>query len=233
MNKTRILLVEDDTYLGFMIKDLFEARDFDVEHYTNAEDALKAYSKSKADICIFDVMLPDMDGFGLAREIRNIDKKTPMIFLTAKSLKEDVVEGFKIGADDYIKKPFNMEELILRVQAILRRKGGGIELDNDKKIYNIGEFEFDYLHKTLKSKTKEYILTQREAELLKLFAINVNSVLDRKVVLKELWDDDSFFNARSMDVYIAKLRKYFKEDPDIEIINIRGKGFKLFIDHIK
>ena len=172
-------------------------------------------------------MMPVKDGFTLARDVRMINSDIPIIFLTAKSLKEDVIEGFKIGADDYITKPFSMEELIFRLEAILRRtKGDALDVQSQ---FKIGEFIFDATKQSLVLNGQERKLTTKEADLLKLLCVNANKILDRNFALKSIWVDDSYFNARSMDVYITKLRKYLKEDPKVEIINVHGKGFKLII----
>jgi DNA-binding response OmpR family regulator len=171
-------------------------------------------------------MLPVKDGFSLARDFRKIDPEIPIIFLTAKALKEDKIEGFRIGCDDYITKPFSVEELVLRMQAVLRRSQGGLK-PQEKQIFEIGDFSFDAGHQTLKIGSEEKKLTYKESELLRLLCLHKNKILERDVALKIIWNDDSFFTARSMDVYITKLRRYLKADPKIQIVNIHGKGFKL------
>jgi DNA-binding response OmpR family regulator len=175
-------------------------------------------------------MMPVMDGFTLAKEIRQIDKKVPILFLTAKSMQEDKLKGFELGADDYLTKPFSMEELIMRMQAIIRRTGEATLNKNQIHLYEIGKLNFDFNRQVLKTPEEELKLTSKEAGLLKLLCENVNDVLDRSVALKKVWFDDSYFNARSMDVYITKLRKYLKADPDIELLNVHGVGFKLVIN---
>jgi DNA-binding response OmpR family regulator len=229
MTKTRILIVEDDPYLGLIMKECFEDQKFEARLCTNGREGLETYHVFKPEICILDVMMPLKDGFELARDIRHIDKDTPLIFLTAKSLKEDVIEGFSIGADDYVKKPFSMEELAMRVQAILKRSGIKSDEAATTVTYQLGKYFFDHTRQELSTEKLKKKLTHKEAELLKLLCDNLNRTLDRNLVLKKLWGDDTFFNARSMDVFIVKLRKLLKEDPNIEILNIRGKGFKLLL----
>jgi two-component system, OmpR family, response regulator len=225
--KTRILLAEDDENLGMLLKEYLKAKDFDAELFNNGEKALKSYERNPYDICVLDVMMPVMDGFTLAKEIRIRNKKVPIIFLTAKSMKEDVIEGFTIGADDYIAKPFSMEELIFRIDAILRRTNS--KSDSEQTQYHLGQYEFDYNKQTLTYADKAQKLTTKESDLLKLLCDNKNSLLERNYALKSIWIDDNYFNARSMDVYITKLRKYLKEEPGIQILNIHGKGFKLLV----
>ena len=230
MEKTNILLAEDDPNLGSLLKDYLDAKGFSTSLATNGKEGYQHFSKEKYDMCILDVMMPVMDGFTLAKEIRKSDKDIPIVFLTAKSMKEDTIEGFHAGADDYITKPFSMEELLLRMQAILRRTKDGANSKPEKTNFVIGKFKFDHLRQMLEINGKENKLTTREADLLKLLCMHENQVLDRNLALKTLWNDDSYFNARSMDVYITKLRKYLKEDPGVEILNIHGKGFRLLVN---
>jgi len=225
--KIRILLAEDDENLGALLKEYLKARNFDAELFVNGERALRSFERNTFDIFVLDVMMPVMDGFTVAREIRKLKKDTPIIFLTAKSMKEDVIEGFTIGADDYITKPFSMEELIFRIEAILRRTKGNLE--NEQKIFQLENYIFDYDKQTLTFGDKIQKLTTKESDLLKLLCDNKNSILERNYALKSIWIDDNYFNARSMDVYITKLRKYLKEEPGIQILNIHGKGFKLLV----
>ncbi len=225
--KAHILLAEDDDNLGMLLQEYLNAKGFKTELFPNGEAALKAFKNSSYDLCVLDVMMPLMDGFTLAKEIRIINDKVPIIFLTAKSLKNDVVEGFKIGADDYITKPFSMEELLFRVEAILRRtKGLSIQ---DKTSYSIGKYQFNAETQELILNENVIKLTTKESELLQLLCQNLNGVLDRNYALKKIWLDESYFNARSMDVYITRLRKHLSEDPRIEIMNVHSKGFKLII----
>lgn len=228
MIKTKILLVEDEIFLAEIVKESFETRGFEVHHSENGVKGLSAFKKFKPDICIFDVMMPEMDGFTLAKEIKLLNPKQAIIFLTAKSMTEDVIEGFELGADDYVKKPFSMEELIHRVKAVLGRTNGisSVEAKKDEPI-NISTYVFDPLKQELNYHGEVKKLTSRESELLTILCSNKNQLVERDVILKRLWGDDSYFNARSMDVFITKIRKYLSEDSDIEIINVRGKGYKI------
>ena len=224
---TKILLAEDDENLGGMLKNYLMAKSFETDLYEDGEKALDGFFKNRYDLCILDVMMPMMDGFTLAQEIRVMNKFVPIIFLTARSMKDDVLAGFKIGADDYITKPFNMDELLFRIEAILRR----IKTDpmSVQQMYALGKFTFDAQKQVLQSLDTSYKLTTKEAELLKLLCDNANQILERNYALKTIWEDDNYFNARSMDVYITKLRKYFKDEPSVEILNVHGKGFKLVV----
>jgi DNA-binding response OmpR family regulator len=221
----KILLAEDDHNLGTILKAYLEAKGYPTKLYMNGKEALEAYTKEKFDFCILDVMMPVKDGFTLAKDIRKTDKKIPILFLTAKSMQEDRIEGLQLGADDYLTKPFSMEELLLRIKAILRR--ANTPAAADQTVFKLGAYVFDYTHQTLIMQGETQKLTSKEAELLKLLCENMNSVLDRSIALNRIWNDDSYFNARSMDVYIAKLRKYLKDDPTIELLNVHGIGFKL------
>ena len=217
-NKLKILLCEDDENLGMLLREFLQAKGFNADLCNDGEKGYKAFLKNKYDLCVLDVMMPKKDGFTLAQEIKNVNSEVPIIFLTAKSIKEDVLEGFKIGADDYMTKPFSMEELVVRITAVLRRVRG--KRDKDVTEYRLGKFIFDTKKQTLVSGDQSTKLTTKESELL-------TDVLERNYALKTIWVDDNYFNARSMDVYITKLRKLLKSDPDIEIINIHGKGYKL------
>lgn len=229
MSEKKILLVEDDVNLGSLLKQYLSAKGYKTELHTNGAEGYDAFMKSRFDVCILDVMMPVKDGFSLAQDIRLINSEIPIIFLTAKSMKEDVLEGFKIGADDYITKPFNMEELIYRLEAILRRasSNGTNQTAGDKM--QIGKYFFDSMKQQLIHEGKTIKLTTKESGLLKLLANNINKVVERNVALNTIWGEDSYFNARSMDVYITKLRKYLKNDSGIEILNVHGKGFKLIV----
>lgn len=222
----RVLLAEDDENLGFLLKEYLQAKEYDVDLYKDGEKAYRGFQNNYYDICILDVMMPIKDGFTLAKEIRMANPAMPILFLTAKSLKEDVIEGFSIGADDYMTKPFSIEELLMRIEAILRRTRKDSP-DSEQSSFQIGRYLFDATKQTLQLDDEVRKLTTKESELLKYLCINKNSLLDRNFALKTIWVDDSYFNARSMDVYITKLRKYLANDPTIEIINVRGKGFKL------
>lgn len=225
MNKDKLLIVEDDENLGQILKEYLEIKGFSTCLARDGEEGLATFNQNAFDLCILDIMMPKKDGFALAREIRLLNKQVPIIFLTAKSLKEDTIEGFKIGADDYITKPFSMEELLLRIRAVLRRTGG--KKPNPEKTYKFGKFQFDYDQQILKIDDHQQKLTSKESELLWLLCQNLNQTLDRSMALKLIWKDDSYFNARSMDVYIAKLRKHLKKDENTQILTIHGEGFKL------
>ncbi len=222
--KTSILLAEDDENLGMLLKEYLNAKGFETSLFANGDSAYHDFIKNKYDLCILDVMMPVKDGFTLAKEIRQANQEIPIIFLTAKSMKDDVIKGFTLGADDYITKPFSMEELLFRIEAILRRTGGKTEVPDT---FNIGKYVFDTNKQTLQLNEEVTRLTTKETELLKLLCSNNNKILDRNFALKTIWNEDNYFNARSMDVYITKLRKYLKNDPSVEIINVHGKGFKL------
>ena len=226
----RLLLVEDDPNLGSLLKEYLQAKGFDVMLATDGEKGFKTFSQHEFDFVILDVMLPEKDGFTVAKEIRAINQKIPILFLTARSLKEDTLKGFNVGADDYVTKPFSMEELLVRIQAIIRRSDSTWLTEADKKVFDIGGFEFDYERQHLTFGKKEQKLTTKENDLLHLLCLNRNNILERRYALNAIWGDDNYFNGRSMDVYIAKLRKYLKDDPAIEIINIHGKGFKLLVN---
>ncbi len=228
INHHKILLVEDDLNFGDVLKSYLEMHDYDVTLAKDGEDGLVKYNKGQFDLCILDVMMPKKDGFTLGREIREKSSEVPIIFLTAKTLKEDVLEGFKIGADDYITKPFNSEELLLRVRAIMRRSGPKTDPREDVKEFKLGKFVFNYPLRTLTydGKDKEG-LSPKEAHLLRLFCMYKNDVLPRSVALKKIWHEDNYFTARSMDVFVTKLRKYLSKDEDLEIVNIHGNGFRL------
>ena len=225
MGKTRILLAEDDENLGSLLKEYLNAKGYETELFSDGNKAYRGFIKEYFDICLLDVMMPEKDGFTLAKEIRQINSDMPILFLTAKSMKEDILEGFSIGADDYITKPFSMEELMYRIEAILRRINQDTAREN--KIFQVGLYLFDTQNQLLKKGNKKKKLTTKESELLKLLCNNMNKVLERNFTLRTIWIDDNYFNARSMDVYITKLRKYLKDDPAIQIINVHGKGFKL------
>jgi len=226
--KLRILLCEDDENLGMLLREYLQAKGYSAELFPDGEAGYKAFLKNKYDLCVFDVMMPKKDGFTLAKEVRQINSEIPIIFLTAKNMKEDVLEGFKLGADDYMSKPFSMEELLLRIEAVLRRSTG-LKPEDEQEVFKIGKLTFNSKKQTLFDGEEEQKLTTKESELLKLLCMNVNKVLERNYALKNIWADDNYFNARSMDVYITKLRKHLKKDPSVEIINVHGKGYKLIL----
>ncbi len=227
MDKPKILLVEDDTNLGQILKEYLDVKGYDTTLARDGEAGLKAFPRDEYAICILDVMMPKVDGFTLATEIRKMDTDIPIIFVTAKSMKEDTIQGFTVGGDDYITKPFSMEELLLRIKAILKRTFKSPEEDQSR--FSIGEYMFDSDAQTLthSGNGENHKLTSKESALLKLLCLRKNQMLDRSVALKKIWFDDNYFNSRSMDVYITKLRKYLKSDENIQIINVHGQGFKL------
>ena len=232
--KQKILLVEDDQNFGDVLRSYLEMHDYDVSLESDGDAGLVTYKKGSFDLCIFDVMMPKKDGFTLAKEIRERDNEMPIIFLTAKTMKDDVLEGFKIGADDYITKPFNSEELLLRIQAILKRSQQKPDPSDEIKEFQIGKFHFNYPLRILtftdddSNEVKEK-LSPKEAHLLRMFCVRKNDVLPRSEALTKIWGEDNYFTARSMDVFVTKLRKYLKLDSNIEIVNIHGNGFQLLV----
>ncbi len=227
MEKQRILLCEDEESLGMLLREYLQAKGYDAELYLDGESGYKAFVKSHFDMCLLDVMMPRMDGFSLAREIRIINQDVPIIFLTAKNLKDDILEGFKLGADDYLTKPFSMDELVYRMEAIMRRVRG--KNQKVQTVYQIGKFTFDTQRQILSFGNEQTKLTTKESELLALLCSHSNEVLERELALKTIWIDDNYFNARSMDVYITKLRKHLRADDRIEINNVHGKGYRLIV----
>ncbi len=224
MNKIKVLLVEDEPALSMIVKDALEKREFSVECAENGNIGLEMFHKIKPDIVVADIMMPKMDGFSMAQLIRQSDKQTPILFLSAKSRTDDVVQGFEIGGNDYLKKPFGMDELIVRIKALLNRVQNEIP---QNKIYQIGEYTFDPIQQKLVHSQKTEILSHREAAILERLCSNQNNIVENKAVLMELWGDDSFFNTRSLHVFIVKLRKKLSFDSRIQIINIRGIGYKM------
>lgn len=229
--KTKILLVEDNQNLRLVLKDYLEMLNYDVTACSDGEEGAKVFGKDKFDLCILDIMMPVKDGFTLAQEIRNIDSNVPVIFLTARTLKEDKIKGFKIGADDYITKPFSTEELSLRIEAILRRTQSVkiTSILGKQETFDVGIFHFDYNALLLKSPSISRNLTRKEADLFRLLCMHKNTLIPREIILKSVWGEDDYFIGRSMDVFITKLRKYLKEDPNVAIKNVHGSGFKLEI----
>lgn len=223
--RIKILFAEDEPSLGMIVQESLETRNFEVIRAHNGEEAIKLYSSENPDILVLDVMMPKKDGFTVAKEIREQNAQIPIIFLTAKSQTKDVLEGFQHGGNDYLKKPFSMEELIVRIKALLER----VELKQNIKSLQIGAFKFNYNKQLLQFKGEEIQLTHRESELLFHLYQKKNEILDRSLILKKLWGDDDFFNARSMDVFISKLRKKLKGDSSVQIINVRGYGYKLIV----
>ena len=226
-NKLHILLCEDEESLGMLVREYLQAKGYDAELYLDGEAGYKAFVKGKYDMCLLDVMMPKMDGFTLARELRSINSEVPIMFLTAKNLKDDILEGFKLGADDYLTKPFSMDELVYRMEAILRRvKARSRQMATR---YQLGRFTVDTQRQLLSIDDKSTKLTTKESELLTMLCTHMNDILERDLALKTIWIDDNYFNARSMDVYITKLRKHLKDDPNVEINNVHGKGYRLVV----
>ncbi len=229
IDPARILLVEDDPNLGYVLQENLELKGYDVTRCADGEEGLEIYLKERFDLCLIDVMLPKKDGFTLAKDIRKTGQEVPIIFLTAKSLKEDRIEGFKVGGDDYVVKPFSMEELGLRIRAVLKRSTKSALEIGEVENFSIGQYVFDYKRQTLGIGEKAVKLTSKEAELLRLLCLHRNEVMEREVALRLIWGEDNYFNARSMDVFITKLRKYLGEDSSIEIKNVHGQGFRLLV----
>lgn len=231
MEQPSILLVEDDTNLGGVLQEYLSIKGYTVELCRDGEAGWTAFQKGKFDLCIVDVMMPKQDGFSLARSIRANDEHVPIVFVTAKSMQSDKIEGFQIGADDYITKPFSIEELLLRVQAIMRRSKQPTETAPQELPDNfpIGTYTFSYQNQILRHSEATTQLTGKEADLLRLLCLHANHVMKRETALKAIWGDDSYFNGRSMDVFITKLRKYLKLDPTVEIMNVHGLGYKLIV----
>jgi len=224
--KYKILLCEDDTNLGMVLKNYLELNDYDVILERDGRLGLAAFQREKFDICLLDVMMPNMDGFTLAEEIRDVDPDMPLFFLSAKTMKEDIIAGYKLGADDYITKPFDSEVLLLKIKAILKRNEEENRI-NENIEFDLGSYHFNPRLRQLSHADIMQTLSPKENELLKMLAEHKNDLLAREQALKKIWGSDTYFNGRSMDVYIAKLRKYLKDDPNIEIVNIHGNGFRL------
>jgi DNA-binding response OmpR family regulator len=224
--KYKILLCEDDTNLGMVLKNYLELTDYDVTLERDGRLGLAAFQREKFDICLLDVMMPNMDGFTVAEAIRDVDPDMPLFFLSAKTMKEDIIQGYKLGADDYITKPFDSEVLLLKIKAILKRSEEENKI-NDNIEFDLGSYHFNPRLRELKVGATVHVLSPKENELLKMLAEHKNDLLQRDKALKKIWGSDTYFNGRSMDVYIAKLRKYLKEDSQIEIVNIHGNGFRL------
>lgn len=225
MSTTKVLYVEDELFLGKIVRESLESRGFAVTMESDGAKVLDVFKQSNPDICVLDVMLPNKDGFTIADEIRELNETVPIIFLTAKTQTEDVVKGFSLGGNDYVRKPFSMEELIVRIQSLLRNKAEGTtKLTGD--MVSFGKYTFQLNRQVLTHGKEERKLSYRESELLKLLYENRSTVIDRKDILNLLWGNDSFFNSRNLDVYITKLRSYLKDDPSLEIITIKGIGYR-------
>ena len=229
-NSKKILLVEDDVNFGNILKEYLQINNYNIVLARNGIEGYDKFSSAEFDLCILDVMMPFKDGFSLAKEIRSKNEEVPLIFLTAKNLKEDVLKGFKIGADDYLTKPFDTEVLLAKIKAIMSRKKIFNVPSSEDIIFKIGKFDFNSKLRILSLETNQFKLSPKENELLRLLIININDLLSREIALNKIWRDDSYFASRSMDVYIAKLRKYLSLDSKIEIINIHGEGFRLVVN---
>ena len=231
-NKQKVLLVEDDPNLGLLLQDYLQLKGkYDVVLAKDGDEGLKCFTSGRYDICILDVMMPKKDGFTLGREIRKINNDVPIIFATAKSMIEDKSEAFNLGGDDYITKPFRIEELLLRINALLKRTNQvKNSLGGEPDKFDIGDYQFDYTAQVIKKDELQQKVSTKEAELLRLLCLKKNNVLTREEALLSIWHDDNYFNGRSMDVFLSKLRKYLKDDPKVEILNVHGKGYKLIVN---
>lgn len=226
----KILLVEDDQNFGIVLREYLTLNDFEVTLAKNGMEGFEKFKKDNYDLCILDVMMPYKDGYTLAKEIREKNKDVPLIFLTAKSMKEDVMKGYKVGADDYLNKPFDSDVLLMKIKAIIQRKSAETKNEPAKFEFQIGKFHLNSKLRYLKLGDNEPIkLSPKESDLLKMMALYENDLMPRELALTKIWREDNYFTSRSMDVYIAKLRKYLKEDPNVEILNIHGEGFRLVI----
>jgi DNA-binding response OmpR family regulator len=227
--KATILLVEDDLNLGFVIQDALKRKGYAVHLCRDGKEGLRKFNEQPYDLCVLDVMLPQKDGFSLAEDIRLVNAQVPIVFLTAKSQAEDRIAGFKAGGDDYLTKPFSHEELILRIEAILRRTHGRGDDPRERDRFEVGSFTFDHRNLMLSHPTEERKLTKKEGEVLRLLCMHQDQVLPRELVLNMVWGDDTYFLGRSLDVFISRLRKYLKSDPNVAIVNVHGVGFKLVV----
>jgi DNA-binding response OmpR family regulator len=223
----KILLAEDDRNMSFMLQDNLEMAGYTVEVYSDGQSALNAFVKKQHDLCVLDVMLPQRDGFTLAHDIRKLSLSVPIIFLTARAMKEDRIHGFKLGADDYITKPFSVEEFLLRIETILKRVYAQPTKADEQFIYRLGTLVCDFANQLITSPTRVQELTNKETKLLKLFCLNRNKVIDRDIIQKAIWEDEGYFVGRSMDVFISRLRKLLKDDANVAILNIHGVGYRL------
>lgn len=228
MSARRVLLLEDDTNLGLVLQEHLQMNGFAVTLCADGEDGMTAFSDGEFDLCLVDIMMPKKDGFTFAREVRSRNQQVPLIFLTAKAMKEDKITGFRIGCDDYLTKPFSIEELLLRIEAVLRRSAPAT-VTVGQAPFQIGSYTFDYQRQLLHRKEMEVKLTPTEAELLRLLCANLNRTLDRDRALREIWGNENYFTGRSMDVFISKLRKYLKDDAAVEIVSVHGKGYRLVV----
>lgn len=228
MDGRKVLLLEDDASLGAVLQEHLQMQGFTVTLCTDGLQGFDAFKAGEFDICLVDIMMPKKNGFSFAEDVRRVDSEIPLIFLTAKAMKEDKIQGFKIGCDDYVTKPFSIEELMLRIHAVMRRRGQPDELEPPSS-FKIGSYTFDYPRQTLTRNEQQRKLTPREADLLRLLCKSINRTVRREDALREIWDDDGYFAGRSMDVFVSKLRKYLKDDPKVEILGIHGKGVRLVV----
>ncbi|OYX24298.1 MAG: DNA-binding response regulator [Algoriphagus sp. 32-45-6] len=228
MSKAKLLVVEDDPNLGDILKEYLEMKGYEPTLCRDGDEGWNKFKKDKFDLCLLDIMMPKKDGFTLAKEIKKVQEDLPILFLTAKNQKDDIIEGLKIGADDYLTKPFSMEELLLRITAILRRTQKSTEIA-PLKTYAFGDFVLHYDEQFIEGPGGKHKLTSKENELIRLLASEINKLVNRSHALKQIWGDDSYFNARSMDVYLSKIRKILKDDPKVQIITVHGEGFKLIV----
>ena len=224
----KVLLLEDDANLGLVLQEHLQMNGFAVTLCPNGEEGMAAFKSGSFDLCLVDIMMPKKDGFTFAREVRSQNQQVPLIFLTAKAMKEDKITGFRIGCDDYLTKPFSVEELLLRIEAVLRRSTP-LSAAVGQTQFQIGSYSFDYQRQILRRGTEDVKLTPTESELLRLLCVNLNRILDRDKALREIWGNESYFTGRSMDVFISKLRKYLRDDPSVEIVSVHGKGYKLVV----
>lgn len=228
MSKAKLLVVEDDPNLGDILQEYLQMKGYEPTLCRDGEEGWNKFKKDKYDLCLLDIMMPKKDGFTLAKEIKKVQEDLPVLFLTAKNQKDDIIEGLKIGADDYLTKPFSMEELLLRITAILRRTQKNMEVA-PLKTYSFGDFVLHYDEQFIEGPGGKHKLTSKENELIRLLASEINKLVNRSHALKQIWGDDSYFNARSMDVYLSKIRKILKDDPKVQIITVHGEGFKLIV----
>jgi len=234
-NKAKVLLVEDDRIIAKLVKKYLDIRGYDVNYCDNGKSGLSAFNNYNFDLCIFDVMMPYKDGFTLAQEVRKIDEFVPILFITSKTLTKDKIKAFKIGADDYLTKPFDMEELLLRIEVILKRQQSQPKKphndETDQTVFHIGNYKLDFPYQKLYMNDEEDFrkLTTREAELLRFLFLNRNDLIRREYILQEIWGDDDYYKGRSLDVFMSRLRKYLKDDPSIQIINVHAIGFKFIV----
>lgn len=231
--KLHVLLVEDDPNMGELVKDALEDNEFQVTLCTDGKEGLSTFIKGNFNICVLDVMMPHMDGFTLAQRIKKLSPETPFMFLTAKGDMQDKMEGYEIGADDYLTKPFSIKELVMRINVIARRLHGNLATTSENSQFDLGQLHFDYAKRELGHSDDMHRISSKEAELLKLFCVNANKVVRREFLLRNVWGDDDYFSSKSMDVYISRLRKLLKSEPEVQIINIHGTGYRFLVPNME